>query len=127
MTDITALLQAAGVGVETTTLFAGRMPETPNECISVIPYQGLPGLYVQERAAPSYERPSVQVMVRGHGSIATENRARAAYDALAAVANQTINGTFYLAIRPNHEPFPLPKDSNDRDLWVINAQCILRR
>lgn len=127
MTDIAALLEAAGAGSQATSIFVGRMPETPDQCVSVIPYQGMGSEYVQDQDAPAYGRPSVQVMVRGKGAIATEARAFAAYNALASVTNQIIGSTFYLAIRPNHEPFPLPRDGNDRDLWVVNAQIILRR
>ena len=126
MSDVATLLAEAGAGVLATTIFVGRMPDAPDECVSVAPYQGLPGMYVQERNSPAYQRPSFQVLIRGVGTLATEARATAVHDYLAAVSNRHIGQTFYLAIRPNAPAFPLPRDGNDRDLWVVNAQAVHR-
>ncbi|MGE3510707.1 MAG: minor capsid protein [Vicinamibacterales bacterium] len=128
MTDIADLLVYAGAGIKGTSIFVGRMPDSPDECVSVMPYQGLPPMYVQERSGPAYQRPSFQVLIRGarDSTLATEARAAAIHDYLAAVSNQSVNGTFYLAIRPNAPAFPLTRDGNDRDLWVVNAQAVHR-
>lgn len=128
MTDIADLLVLAGAGAKASTIFVGRMPDAPDECVSVMPYQGLPAMYVQEQATPAYQRPSFQVLIRGSrdSTLATEARATAIHDYLAAVSNRLVNSTFYLAIRPNAPAFPLPRDGNDRDLWVVNAQAVHR-
>lgn len=126
MDDVADLLVLAGAGVKATNLFVGTMPDGPDSCVSVMAYQGLDPMYVMEQAAPAYERPSFQVLVRGVGTIDTEARARTCHDYLAAVSNREVNGRWYLSIRPNSPPFPLPRDGNQRDLWVVNAQATHR-
>ena len=116
---ITYLATVSGVGSITAalpTLYAGTMPEFPDECGAVIEYGGLPGTYVLGQDAIHHEFPRVQVVFRGEKQDYTgpRDKAESAYQALAALANTTINGTKYLRLEPLQPPFRIVQDGNLR-------------
>lgn len=121
------LIVYAGGGTQGTDVFAGRMPTSPDDCVSVSVYQGLPPDYVQESAAPASERVSFQTLIRGTSREAVETKAQTIWRGVASVRNQYINAAFLLAVRPMQSPFELMQDSNDRVVYVFNAEAMVRR
>lgn len=121
------LLVYAGAGTQATDVFVGRMPDSPNDCVSVQTYQGLSPAYVQESAAPASERVSFQVLIRGTSRQAVETKSGTIWTSIASVRNQYINTAYLLAVRPMQSPFELRQDENDRVIYVFNAEALVRR
>lgn len=124
---IATVLQTAGVGTVGTDLFKGRMPHEPAACTSLQTYPGMPPQYIQEQAAPGYERPAFQLVVRNPDHVTAETKARLAFTTLAAIRNQTASGVRFVAIRPFQSPFELPRDDNNRVLYAFNFEALIAR
>lgn len=92
-------------------VFIGAAAVRPNaRHIVVTPTPGTGPEYVQNQAAPAYEMPGAQVIACDVDGRAAQTLAKACYDALAAVRNVTISGTWYLKIRPRQMPFSFGLD-----------------
>jgi hypothetical protein len=93
LTDLIAVLVAAGVGVEAATLFNSSLATIPNGAgpfLSVRSTGGAPPEGTHNDGPTAYQRPGAQVLVRGADFQATNAMAYAAYNALAAVRNRDI-------------------------------------
>ena len=66
------VLEAVGTYIDTnsadltlgTNLFLSKMPESPDYCVAIFEYEGLPPIETFGSAGFVIERPSLQVMVR---------------------------------------------------------------
>lgn len=120
--DLGTVLVNAGVGTLGTNIFAGTAATIPTGAgpyLSIIETPGLAPELVQN--ADSYRHPSVQILVRAKSPSAANTMARAAYNALRVIQNQTIGSTWYLSIRPRQEPFDLGVDDNGRARVAFNV------
>lgn len=114
--ELADFLEDANVGEVGVTLFKGKFPaETPDECGAVIDVAGLKPIYTLGGDVLC-ERPKLQVRFRGvpEDYATPRGLAETAYQALASVANQTINSTRYLGITPVQTPFAMDKDKKGR-------------
>jgi hypothetical protein len=100
-----------------TDLFVSQMPDTPDQCVAVYDTGG----YDQD-ADISYERPTVQVRVRGTkgGYVNAYSLTQNIRDTLHALANYTINGARYIAIWCQGDILSLGYDDNHRPLLSVN-------
>jgi len=115
----------AGLGTVGTDVFKGIMPPTPDVCAAVYEYGGLPPDYALGTAGISQEYPRVQIVVRGAAQDydGPRDRAETAYQAIAAVANTTVNSVRYQYINPLQAPFFLKRDENDRVYIAFNVEA----
>lgn len=104
-------------------LFLSRLPETPDAAVALYQTAGGPPEYAQEIAGPTVERPHVQVVVRAVAYSAAASRARAIFDALAAVLNATLGSTRVLKLTPLQSPFLLRRDEKDRPHVAFNLEA----
>jgi hypothetical protein len=108
------------------TLFIGsgsRMPDGDGPFGVLIESFGLPPLLTHDRPnGVAYERPRVQLVVKGRNGQAIREKALAARDAL-FVSDTEVNGTWYTSIRPLQEPFDLPPDTDGRSRVAFNVEC----
>ena len=91
--ELVKLLVDASVGVFNVDIFASTSVSLPagDQAYLVIVETGGPAPgRIQNQAAPAYPRPSAKITVRAARYIDARAMARAAYDALAAVRNQTV-------------------------------------
>lgn len=91
--EIVDLLVAAVVGTYGSNIFATAkaiIPVGDGPFLSIIETGGSPPGYIHNLATPAYQYPSAQVLVRASTYAAARTMARAAYNALASVANTTI-------------------------------------
>lgn len=95
--EVKNLLEDAGVGTLGTDIFAtskASIPDDDGPYLSIWPSGGATGVRTHNvTTGPTYERPSVQITVRGHSPSAVETMARAAYSALVGVRNQDVDDT----------------------------------
>jgi len=119
--DIATILEtsSAGTGLTVgTDLFVSREPDTPDAVVSVFDTGGGEPSSGIER----YDFPTVQVRVRGD-KMDYENAyvtMESIKTALHKYANQTVNGTKYIAIWASSDIFSLGYDENDRPLLTLN-------
>jgi hypothetical protein len=119
----TFVATACGLTVGTT-VFKGSMPATPDAACCVYEYPGLAPDFVFGSASISTEYPRVQILFRGTRDDYESPRdlAETAYQAIAAVANQSLSSTRYVNIEPLQAPFGLGPDGNGRHRIAFNCQ-----
>lgn len=129
-TDLAVLIVGAGLGVAGSTLFIGpkaQVPTTSRLSVSLVPYGGLPPERTQNSVAvPAYQRPSVQILVRGDDYAEVEARSRAIYLLLGGIRNQLVNGTYYREVTAIQEPFDMGVDAVTRPQKIFNVAVVKR-
>ena len=118
LTDIHAYLTANG---QSTNLYIGSLPDSPDVVVGLFQYQGRQPEEVLEVAGVRRERPGLQVQVRSspNAYADAEARAYAIYDLL-QVANATLGSGYYQQVRPFGSPFLLVRDQNRRAVIATN-------
>jgi hypothetical protein len=108
--DELATLVAAATALQAgSTLFKGRLPETPDVCASLHETPGSAPDHLMGQAGIATEYPRAQLVFRG----ATDDyegpraMAEAAYRYLAAVANRVVGSTRWFTITPLQPPFQI--------------------
>ena len=117
---IAEYLEDQSVGTVGTDIFVGFMPDTPDTCIGVYEYAGMPPDVVAEE----YELAGIQVKVRAD---AQEDAYDLAYDCLKAlhmVKTTTIEGVYYYLIEALGSPNQIGRDKNARAQFTINFRAM---
>lgn len=129
--DIADILVTAGVGTKTgagKNIFVGELVNVPSgdgPFLSITATGGTAPVNTQDHVAtPAYQRPSVQLVTRAATRADAETMLAAAYAALFAVRNTTINGVFYIHLRPRQEIFPYGLDQVGRPRMAVNFDAI---
>lgn len=117
-------LQAQGHGTQGESIFLGRMPTSPDACITVFEYGGAAPLFTMGAAATAVDRPSIQVMCRaGRDDYpSARDKAQSIRTLLGAVTGASLSGISVLRIEPIGSVNPLGPDENDRPLVTVNFQ-----
>src|SRR5262245_39150700 len=124
LTDIALYLENSGLGVRTTTLFAGEIPaHAQNHAIGLIETPGGPPEFVHEQNRRVVEKPGLQVNVRDTDYEVAREKIEAILEAL-TFRNQVINGVRYLSVLPAASPLPLGRDGNERHQFVCNFDIV---
>lgn len=128
--DLVTLFEGAGGGTFGTDLIAGSAAPVPSGVGPITGIRGTSGLKAERthnHVQPSSRRPSGQVRVRAgdaddlSGLERAMARAWVLYAACQAVKNIEVNGTYYIEIEPQQEPFDLGAvDSEGRASVVFN-------
>lgn len=122
ITDLATHLQNEGVGTIGTTIFQGRLPDQPDECIAITKYVGDPNRLHGNTNLPADERGNLQVLIRAarDDTASAATLADSVYDAV-HFRHETLNGSRYDWSEANHTPAQLNRDENDRPIWVVNV------
>lgn len=118
--DLGSLLVTAGLAEEGVALFYGMLPAEPDDGLAIVEYAGEAPAYIQETRLPNTESPRAQIVLRNKRYDTGRELIDEIYRAVHQ-SNVTINGTFYLRIRPLSSPFFLRRDENDRWEFVFNT------
>jgi len=124
LAEIAAMLQTGGIGTlgATTgwTIRVAEIPDTPNTCVSLYEYAGLPSDLTLDGTRDV--TPGLQVRVRGerNGYITARGKAEAVSVLLDGVGNTTIGTHVYKYIFATQQPSFLGLDENQRPQWVQN-------
>ena len=120
--EIGAFLAAGGIGTVGTTIFLGSSPDTPDACVTVYEYGGLPPEHTLG-TDNVIERPRVQVVARGalNDYAAARSKAKDIFNVMKG-GLQTLSGIRYLRIEPVDSPFVLRLDETTRWLVACNYQ-----
>ena len=100
-----------------TDLFISEMPDIPDECVCVYDTGGY-----EPEANFVYERPTVQVLVRGSKGdyVTAHNLTQSIRDVLHGLANHTINAARYIGIWCESDIMSLGYDKNHRPMLSVN-------
>lgn len=121
--DLAAQLEVAGVGTVGTTIFKSQLPDEPDTALVLLATPGAPPKDVMGAGGPAIDYPRVQVVARATGFVAADALATQAYDALHAITNQTLSGTYYLRVVALQPPFQLDRDEKRRALVAFNVEA----
>lgn len=114
------ILPSAGPPVVVGTIFANEKPSTPDAIIVVSGYAGQAPEWTNTN---KYDKPSVQVLVRGAKNAAGAARTliETIYKDLDGITDRTLSGTFYQKIEAIQSgPTSMGKDENGRQEYVWN-------
>jgi hypothetical protein len=117
--ELAGYIAAQGLGTLGTSLFLGRLPPTPDSVIALRESGGPPPINTFDA---SYERPSLQVLVRGSAYTSARLQAERLYQALTTVANTAISGVWYIHVTPDGPPTLLEHDESGRPILVFNLE-----
>jgi hypothetical protein len=128
--DLIFRLTALGHGAYGTTLFKGSkavFPAGPGPFISVISTggQGDEGTHNLSRFTIAYERPTVQVVIRGELPAVAEVKAYAVHVDL-DFRDVFINGTWWRSCVTRQEVFELGVDDKQRMRFAFNLEIVKR-
>lgn len=120
--EISAYLQAQGVGTAGVDIFSGVLPDSPDACTSLHEYGGVGPVHTLGGGDAKYERPRVQVVVRAATYSAARTKIETIYKLLHKLSNTVLSGVRYLMIEAVHSPAFLTRDANTRVQLVVNFQ-----
>lgn len=90
LTDSSPAFRSSGPNRNIFVGTTAKIPQGAGPYLSIITTSGLPPTKVQNRPGPSYYNPTALIVVRATDQVAAIAMAKAAYDALVVVVNQTI-------------------------------------
>ncbi len=128
--DLIFRLTSLGHGTYGTTLFKGSkavIPAGSGPFISLIATggQGDEGTHNLSRFTVAYERPTVQVVVRGELPVVAEAKAYAVHSDL-DFRDEFVNGTWWRSCAPRQEVFELGVDDKQRMRFAFNLEIVKR-
>jgi Bacteriophage minor capsid protein len=124
LNDIITLLETGAVGTGGVNIFAtskAAIPLGDGPYASVAETGGTNPDYVQNAPLPAYLHPTAQLTFRAKTYQAAEAMAQAAWDAITGVQNQTVNGVWYLSIRPMQSILDRGLDDLERPMVGFNV------
>jgi len=123
--DIVDLLHSLGLGVKGTSLFVGEISGSAPTGIGVHSYPG-PSLAqdrTHNRLGQTLERPRFQVDCRAPEYAIAGSKAYEIYERLTKLGTFIVNNTRYLSVLPVTTPGELPRDENNRAIFVTSYEA----
>lgn len=127
------VLEAIGSYIDTnsadlslgTNLFLSKMPESPDFCVAVFEYEGLPPIETFGASGFVIDRPSVQVMVRAgrEDYVTARDKAATLRGLISQISNASVSGIGILRVASMGSIVPLGTDELERPLIVFNVDC----
>jgi Bacteriophage minor capsid protein len=106
-----------------TDLFAGLMPNSPDNCVTLFEYPGeAPEYTMGPTSLPAISKPRLQVLVRNLDYMTGRAQIEAVVSALETICNETINSTLYERVARTQEPSFLHRDAARRIFFVANME-----
>jgi minor capsid protein len=124
--DLGTKLQAAGLGVQGTTIFGSLnaiIPAGAGPFVHLVEYGGAPPGETHDDPGTAIDRPRVQVSVHAASYAVADAHAQACHRELSRIVNALINSTFYVRVVPLQQPFDLGPDASNRATVAFNVAC----
>jgi hypothetical protein len=111
------------------TIFLGKMPASPDYCITVYEYEGVPPKESFGTAAFDIDMPRIQVVVRAARDDypTARDAAESIRQLFASITNLTISSTKVLRVASIGSTLPLGLDDKDRPRISANFQAYVER
>ena len=122
-------LQTNSVGTLGTNIFLGKMPASPDYCVTLYEYEGMAPVESFGGNPYDIDMPRIQVVVRGARDDYPTARdgVKTIRDLLAALTNVTISSTKVLRVASLGAFIPLGLDDKDRPRIAANFQAYVER
>jgi hypothetical protein len=103
------------------------MPESPDYCVAIFEYEGLPPIETFGSAGFVIERPSLQVMVRASREdyVTARDKAVTLRTLIAGISNTTLSGIGILRVTSMGSVNPLGVDELERPQVIFNVDCFV--
>ena len=127
--DLGTHLQTEGVATVGTDLFYNYMPDTPDVAVNLVK-SGVTspeeGEVFGGDTLPVFERTSVICVVRtaARDSSAAETLSDSIWQTLHLIANETVNGTYYLRVVKVDGPEFVGTDTSDRPMYETDFEIL---
>ncbi len=110
-----------------TNLFLSKMPESPDFCVAVFEYEGLPPIETFGSSGFSVDRPSLQIMVRAtrEDYVTARDKAATLRNLISGISNTTISDIGILRVASLGSIMPLGVDELERPMIVFNMDCFV--
>ena len=110
-----------------TNFFLSKMPQTPDACVAIFEYEGLPPIENFGTDGFSISRPSIQVMVRGarEDYVGGRDLAETLRVLVSAISNTTLSSVGILRVSSMGSIMPLGVDELERPVFVFNMDCFV--
>lgn len=124
LVECTTYLATQSIGTVGTNLFYGILPDTPDACVTLFEYGGMPNEPNMGTGTTRLVFPRIQAVARGIKDDYDGPRVKIqdVVTAFTLIANQNLSGIKYLAILALSDPFFLRRDDNFRVEFVCNFQ-----
>jgi hypothetical protein len=111
------------------TIFLGKMPATPDYCVTLYEYEGMAPMESFGGNPYDINMPRIQIVVRGARDDypTARNGARTIKDLLADLTDVTISSTKVLRVASLGSTIPLGLDDKDRPRIAANFQAYVER
>lgn len=120
--DLAVRIATVVSGTVGTDVFKSTLPALPDACVAVVETGGLSPTRAFGTAGVQYERPGVQVLVRGavEDYETARTTAQTLWENLATIETEDLSGTRYYLSENLQEPYPLKVDEQDRPTIGFN-------
>lgn len=120
-------LQAQSEGTLGTSIFLGRMPDTPDACVCVYESAGSLPEMTFGAAGIAIDRPIIQIICRaGRDDYPTaRDKATSIRNKLSPLVNTTLSGIKVMRLEPTGSVNPIGPDEKDRPLVSMNFQAMI--
>ena len=119
----------ASQGTLGTNIFLGKMPATPDACVTIYEYEGMAPKESFGGNPYDIDMPRIQVMVRGARDDypTARDKAKTIRDLLSDLTDVTISSTKILRVASLGAFIPLGLDDKDRPRIAVNFQAYVER
>mgnify|MGYP003150337459 CR=1 FL=1 len=120
--DLATRIATTISGTVGTDVFKSTLPPLPDACVAVMETGGIAPTRALGTAGVQYERPGVQILVRGAPSDyeTARSTAQTVFEDLATIETEDLSGTRYYMSENLQEPFPINMDEQDRPMIGFN-------
>ena len=122
-------LQTNSIGTLGTNIFLGKMPASPDYCITLYEYEGMAPSETFGNHAYDIDMPRIQIVVRGARDDYPTARdgVKTIRDLIANITDVTISSTKILRVASLGATIPLGLDDKDRPRIAANFQAYVER
>lgn len=122
LTDLQSIVVAAGLPTGSVFLSSrAGIPTGDGPYLSIVETGGTSADRTHNRDDDGYERPGAQITARALTYISARTMLQTAYDAVMAIENENVNGTWYVEIRPIQKFIDLLPDESGRARVAFNV------
>jgi hypothetical protein len=119
----------ASQGTLGVSIFLGKMPDTPDACVTIYEYEGMAPRESFGGNPYDVDMPRIQVLVRGSRDDypTARDKAKTIRDLLSDLTDVTISSTKVLRVASLGAFIPLGLDDKDRPRIAVNFQAYVER
>lgn len=120
--DIGSFVASAASLTLGTNLFLSLLKDQPDEATAIYEFAGESPAYGMGQDLPALYKPRIQVITRSLSYPTARSRMETIWQALQGLRDESISGTYYLAVNALGQPEQIGRDSLQRERMMANFQ-----